>query len=120
MKSIPACRPPSSSQVTPVLIFIGHKKTVNDFSAEGLMQTIGFIGVGNIGMAICKHLIDSGHKVLGYRRSSLAEFEKIGGIAAKSPADVGSQAEYRVLLFARRQRPRRSGDRTERSVEERP
>ena len=40
------------------------------------MQTIGFIGVGNIGMVICKHLINSGHKVLGYRRSSLAEFEK--------------------------------------------
>ena len=57
------------------------------------MQTIGFIGVGNIGMVICKHLIDSGHKVLGYRRSSLAGFEKIGGIAAKSPADVGSQAD---------------------------
>ena len=48
------------------------------------MQTIGFIGVGNIGMVICKHLIDSGHKVLGYRRSSLAEFEKIGGIASGS------------------------------------
>jgi 3-hydroxyisobutyrate dehydrogenase-like beta-hydroxyacid dehydrogenase len=57
------------------------------------MQIIGFIGVGNIGMVICKHLIDSGHKVLGYRRSSLAGFEKIGGIAAKSPADVGSQAD---------------------------
>jgi 3-hydroxyisobutyrate dehydrogenase-like beta-hydroxyacid dehydrogenase len=57
------------------------------------MQTIGFIGVGNIGIAICKHLIDAGHKVLGYRRSSLAEFEKIGGMAAKSPADVGSQAD---------------------------
>ena len=57
------------------------------------MQTIGFIGVGNIGMVICKHLIDSGHKVLGYRRSSLAEFEKIGGITAKSPADVSSQAD---------------------------
>jgi 3-hydroxyisobutyrate dehydrogenase-like beta-hydroxyacid dehydrogenase len=57
------------------------------------MQTIGFIGVGNIGMAICKHLIDAGHKVLGYRRSSLAEFEKIGGVAATSPADVGIQAD---------------------------
>ena len=57
------------------------------------MQTIGFIGVGNIGMAISKHLIDAGHKVLGYRRSSLAEFEKIGGIAGKSPADVGTQAD---------------------------
>jgi 3-hydroxyisobutyrate dehydrogenase len=57
------------------------------------MQTIGFIGVGNIGMAISKHLIDAGHKVLGYRRSSLAEFEKIGGVAAKSPADIGFQAD---------------------------
>jgi 3-hydroxyisobutyrate dehydrogenase-like beta-hydroxyacid dehydrogenase len=61
------------------------------------MQTIGFIGVGNIGMAISKHLIDAGHKVLGYRRSSLAEFEKIGGIAGKSPADVGTQAD---ILFS--------------------
>lgn len=57
------------------------------------MQTIGFIGVGNIGMAICKHLIDAGHTVLGYRRSSLAEFEKIGGVAAKSPADICAQAD---------------------------
>ena len=68
----------------------GKRSTI---SSGEFMQTIGFIGVGNIGMVICKHLIDSGHKVLGYRRSSLAEFEKIGGIAAKSPADVGSQAD---------------------------
>jgi 3-hydroxyisobutyrate dehydrogenase len=57
------------------------------------MQTIGFIGVRNIGMAICKHLIDAGHTVLGYRRSSLAEFERIGGVAAKSPADICAQAD---------------------------
>jgi 3-hydroxyisobutyrate dehydrogenase-like beta-hydroxyacid dehydrogenase len=57
------------------------------------MQTIGFIGVGKIGLPICEHLIKSGHKVIGYRRSSLADFEKLGGVKAKSPADVGAQTD---------------------------
>jgi 3-hydroxyisobutyrate dehydrogenase-like beta-hydroxyacid dehydrogenase len=57
------------------------------------MQTIGFIGVGKIGLPICEHLIRKGHKVIGYRRSSLADFEKLGGIKAKSPADVGAQTD---------------------------
>ena len=57
------------------------------------MQTIGFIGVGKIGLPICEHLIKDGHKVIGYRRSSLADFEALGGVVAKSPADVGAQAD---------------------------
>ena len=31
--------------------------------------------------------------MLGYRRSSMADFEKIGGIPARSPADIGAQAD---------------------------
>ena len=50
------------------------------------MQTIGFIGVGKIGLPICDHLIQKGYKVVGFRRSSLADFEKLGGVPAKSPA----------------------------------
>ena len=57
------------------------------------MATIGFVGVGKIGMPICQNLIKSGHRVIGYRRSSLAEFESIGGVPARSPADVGAQAD---------------------------
>lgn len=57
------------------------------------MQKIGFIGIGKIGLPICDHLIKSGHTVIGYRRSSLADFEKLGGVPAKSPADVGQQAD---------------------------
>jgi 3-hydroxyisobutyrate dehydrogenase len=57
------------------------------------MQTIGFVGVGKIGVRICDHLIKGGYRVLGYRRGSLADFEKIGGIAAKSPADIGAEAD---------------------------
>ena len=57
------------------------------------METVGFVGVGKIGMPISQNLIKSGYRVLGYRRSSLAEFEKIGGVAARSPADIGAQAD---------------------------
>ena len=57
------------------------------------METIGFIGVGRIGMPISENLIKSGRRVVGYRRGSLAEFEKIGGVAARSSADVGAQAD---------------------------
>jgi len=57
------------------------------------MQTIGFIGIGKIGLPICDHLLKSGYPVLGYRRSSLADFEKIGGVAAKSPAEIGEKAD---------------------------
>lgn len=57
------------------------------------MATIGFVGVGKIGMPICQNLIKSGHRVIGYRRSSLADFESIGGVPARSSADVGAQAD---------------------------
>jgi 3-hydroxyisobutyrate dehydrogenase len=55
------------------------------------METVGFIGVGKIGLPICENLIKSGYKVLGYRRGSLADFEKVGGTPAKSPAKIGKQ-----------------------------
>jgi 3-hydroxyisobutyrate dehydrogenase-like beta-hydroxyacid dehydrogenase len=57
------------------------------------METIGFVGVGKIGMPISENLIKSGYRVVGYRRSSLAEFEHIGGVPARSSADVGAQAD---------------------------
>jgi len=57
------------------------------------MAIIGFVGVGKIGMPICENLIKSGHRVVGYRRSSLAEFEKAGGVPAHSAAEVGAQAD---------------------------
>jgi 3-hydroxyisobutyrate dehydrogenase-like beta-hydroxyacid dehydrogenase len=61
------------------------------------METIGFVGVGKIGLPISENLIKSGYRVLGYRRSSLAEFEKIGGVPARSPADIGAQTD---ILFS--------------------
>lgn len=57
------------------------------------METIGFVGLGKIGMPISENLIKSGRRVVGFRRSSLAEFENIGGVPARSAADVGAQAD---------------------------
>src|SRR5580704_15491447 len=57
------------------------------------METIGFVGVGKIGLPISENLIKSGRRVIGFRRSSLADFEKIGGVPARSAADVGAQAD---------------------------
>ena len=57
------------------------------------METVGLVGVGKIGLPIGENLIKSGYRVVGYRRSSLAEFEKIGGIVGRSAADVGAQAD---------------------------
>ena len=57
------------------------------------METVGLVGVGKIGLPIAENLIKSGYRVLGYRRSSLAEFEKIGGISARSPADIAAQTD---------------------------
>ena len=58
------------------------------------METVGFIGVGKIGLPISENLIKSGYRVLGYRRSSLADFEKIGGVPAHSPAEIGEQTNF--------------------------
>ena len=57
------------------------------------METVGFIGVGKIGLPISENLIKSGYRVLGYRRGSLADFEKIGGTPAKSPAEIAAQTD---------------------------
>ena len=77
------------------------------------METVGFVGVGKIGLPICENLIKSGYRVLGYRRSSLAEFEKVGGVAARSPAEIGAQAE---IVFSCLPRLRRSEERVQQTA----
>jgi len=57
------------------------------------MEKIGFVGIGKIGFPICQSLIRNRYPVVGYRRSSLAEFAQAGGIPACSAADVGGQAD---------------------------
>jgi len=57
------------------------------------LQTVGLIGIGKIGLPIAENLIKSGYRVLGYRRSSMADFEKVGGVPAASPTEIGEQVD---------------------------
>jgi 3-hydroxyisobutyrate dehydrogenase-like beta-hydroxyacid dehydrogenase len=57
------------------------------------METVGIVGVGKIGLPMAQNLMKSGYRVLGFRRSSMTEFEAAGGIAARSPAELGAQAD---------------------------
>ena len=61
------------------------------------METIGFVGVGKIGMPIAENLIKSGYRVVGFRRSSLAEFEKIGRVASSAFAVLKASSTARRL-----------------------
>ncbi len=58
-----------------------------------MAEKIGLIGLGAVGWPLAESLIEQGFEVVGYRRSSMAEFEKAGGIAAKSPRDVAGQCD---------------------------
>jgi 3-hydroxyisobutyrate dehydrogenase-like beta-hydroxyacid dehydrogenase len=72
---------------------VNDETIANDGAQGGGMETVGLIGVGKIGLPIAENLIKSGYRVLGYRRGSLAEFEQIGGVVARSPAEVGAQTD---------------------------
>ena len=57
------------------------------------METVGVIGPGRIGLPIADNLIKNGYRVLGYRRGDMTDFEKVGGIPASSPAEIGAQVD---------------------------
>ena len=57
------------------------------------METVGVIGLGQIGLRIADNLIKSGYRVVGYRRHAMTEFASLGGEPADSPADVGAAAD---------------------------
>src|SRR5499427_7543149 len=75
--------------------FVGSKRRggVEQPRTGSIMNTVGLVGVGKIGLPIAENLIKSGYRVVGYRRSSLADFEKIGGVAARSPAEIGAETD---------------------------
>ena len=57
------------------------------------MNTVGLVGIGKIGLPLADNLIKSGYRVVGYRRSSLEAFEKLGGVPARSAPEVGAAAD---------------------------
>jgi 3-hydroxyisobutyrate dehydrogenase-like beta-hydroxyacid dehydrogenase len=66
---------------------------------------LGFIGVGNIGTPMCRHLIDAGHSVLAYdiNASNLARMVNLGAEGAESPQAV---AQSCAIVFSSLPGPR--------------
>ncbi|MCM2387252.1 NAD(P)-dependent oxidoreductase [Streptomyces sp. CWNU-1] len=62
-------------------------------TTEGSDLTVGLIAPGKIGLPFAANLIADGYTVWGYRRSSMADFEAVGGKAATSAKEVAERAD---------------------------
>ncbi len=60
------------------------------------IKSVGVIGLGKMAMPIAKLLLAGGTRVVGYRRSAMADFEALGGIAKASAADVAADCDFVV------------------------
>ena len=59
------------------------------------MTTVGFIGLGVMGMPMAKNLLAAGYPVVGYNRSpgKLRAFAEVGGAAAANVAEVAGRSD---------------------------
>ena len=59
------------------------------------MATIGFIGLGDMGQVIVPRLLDAGHTVRGWNRTSgkSAELEALGMLVAATPAEASKESD---------------------------
>jgi 3-hydroxyisobutyrate dehydrogenase-like beta-hydroxyacid dehydrogenase len=62
-------------------------------------QRLGFIGLGNIGGAVCSNLLADGHQVtvLDTDPDRMAVVEKVGGLRATTPLEVAEAADITFL-----------------------
>ena len=59
-------------------------------------ETIGFIGLGLMGRAFSKNLIEDGYRLVGTDPVPAAqdEFKNLGGVVLPSPKDVAEAADF--------------------------
>ncbi|WP_207457640.1 NAD(P)-dependent oxidoreductase [Azospirillum sp. SYSU D00513] len=64
------------------------------------MTTVGFIGLGSMGLPMAGNLLKKGFAVRGHdmRRESVAALERAGGAAASTAAEAASGADALVLM----------------------
>ena len=66
-----------------------------------MTQSIGFVGLGIMGLPMAKNLLNAGYSVIGYNRSKprLQEFVKAGGTPAKTIKDVAENAQIVITCL---------------------
>ncbi|CAM5533353.1 NAD(P)-dependent oxidoreductase [Eoetvoesiella caeni] len=62
-------------------------------------QTVGLIGIGQLGIPVATNLLQAGFRVVGYRRHDREEFVRLGGKAVESPAAVAQEADVILLCL---------------------
>jgi 3-hydroxyisobutyrate dehydrogenase-like beta-hydroxyacid dehydrogenase len=66
----------------------------------GEKETVGIIGIGRMGLAMCRHMLKHGYQV--YARDvddkQLAEARKAGAIVAATPAEIGKHASFVIVI----------------------
>lgn len=65
-----------------------------------MQQTIGFIGLGNMGRGMARRLLGAGYPLVVYDVAAgpVAEIAAEGATAAASPADLGGQVDTAVVM----------------------
>ncbi len=58
-----------------------------------MSKSIGFIGLGAIGLPASVNLIAAGYDVYGFRRSDMSDFIAAGGKATASPRDIAEKCD---------------------------
>jgi 3-hydroxyisobutyrate dehydrogenase-like beta-hydroxyacid dehydrogenase len=66
----------------------------------GEKETVGIIGVGRMGLAMCRHMLKHGYQV--YARDvddkQLAEAREAGAIVAATPAEIAKHATFVIVI----------------------
>lgn len=62
-------------------------------------QTVGMIGIGQLGLPVAVNLMQAGFPVVGFRRHGREEFVRQGGKALESPAEVARAATVVLLCL---------------------
>lgn len=65
------------------------------------MANVAFIGLGTMGLAMARNIIEGGHRVVGYDMSgdAVADHVSNGGIAAKSSSEAADGAEFVITML---------------------
>jgi 3-hydroxyisobutyrate dehydrogenase/2-hydroxy-3-oxopropionate reductase len=66
---------------------------------DNTKETVGFVGVGRMGLAMLKHVINRGYQAVAYDVNDTARenARALGATIAESPADVGRKAAFVII-----------------------
>src|SRR3989441_7337798 len=69
---------------------------------RGFLMNIGFIGLGNMGLPVARHLLQAGHKLTVYNRTRARadQLKQLNPVVADSPGAAARGAEVLVTMVA--------------------